>query len=215
MVARLDCSTKQSVQHGFCRKFNKGIIAMINDNKFEHLSKEDLLVVSAFFDVISNYSLESPKEQDSEEKAENQETNETIESNVSNEYYEGNVYNDPKRIKELSAIIKNYSDNDKYCIESLKKEWINNIKIKFKEKNKEARTLSLLKVISAAKKYWYFLEKYESNYLNNLELLQLGKETFNLIKYNYNTFLGASKKKNPIGLDYSRNIWCSQAYTKN
>ena len=43
MVARLDCSTKQSVQHGFCRKFNKGIIAMINDNKFEHLSKEDLL----------------------------------------------------------------------------------------------------------------------------------------------------------------------------
>ena len=131
MVARLDCSTKQSVQHGFCRKFNKGIIAMINDNKFEHLSKEDLLVVSAFFDVISNYSLESPKEQDSEEKAENQETNETIESNV---------YSDPKRIKELSAIIKNYSDNDKYCIESLKKEWINNIKIKFKEKNKEART---------------------------------------------------------------------------
>lgn len=170
---------------------------MINDNKYEFLTKEDVFVIQTFHESISR-----PENNIAQEHEEETDNSSDVQEESHLEKYAGNVYFDPNKKAQLNQIIENYdSEQSKEdLVKNIKSNWLKLLRTNFENKRKfekenskyhKCDNLSLSKISSSAKKYWSFIEKYELNVDRPFQK----KYNLEMMIIKYNLYLEASKDK--------------------
>ncbi len=174
---------------------------MINDSKYEYLTKEDVFVIQTFHESISHP--ENNIAQNNEDDKIDNSSDMQEESHL--EKYTGNVYCDPNKKAQLNQIIENYdSEQSKEdLVKNIKSNWLKLLRTNFENKRKfekenskyhKCDNLSLSKISSSAKKYWSFIEKYELNVDRPFQK----KYNLEMMIIKYNLFMEASKDKGQV-----------------